>query len=325
MRRLSAGPLVLFVGIALLGAAMPALAFYDVPATLISLTSPEGAELIDRSWPYNADFFNISSHIVTQENQAFCGIATFTTILNALGVPAPELFPGFPYYVQNNLFSAATERVVRRADIEKRGMEMAEWEAFARAFPGVKAKAHYGNETSLEALRGIARRVFASSGSFVAINFLRSEMGEIKGGHWSPAAAYDEESDRVLIMDVARFKYPPVWVKLETLLRSMNTRDGARHRGLVIVTHGEEKPVPPSRSASAPVAVRSVGGGGFVATGVLSFLAGIVVSLGAWWYTQRRAVGAAAASNGAAFFDYKSVGGATPSGDSRPGSTSNII
>jgi hypothetical protein len=51
-------------------------------------------------------------------------------------------------------------------------------------------------------------------------------------------AAYDLASDQFLILDVARFKYPPVWVKAERLWLAMNTIDRAsgKTRGFVLVS-----------------------------------------------------------------------------------------
>ena len=59
-----------------------------------------------------------------------------------------------------------------------------------------------------------------------------------KGGHISPLAAFDAESDRFLILDVARYKYPPVWVKTVELFAAMNTTDSDNEnktRGYVLV------------------------------------------------------------------------------------------
>ena len=61
----------------------------------------------------------------------------------------------------------------------------------------------------LDATRGLSE-----SDRFVLLNFNRRFTGEVGGGHWSPLAAYHEASDSVLLMDVARYKYPPVWVPL---------------------------------------------------------------------------------------------------------------
>ena len=71
------------------------------------------------------------------------------------------------------------------------------------------------------------------------VNYLRKAIGQERGGHISPLAAYDAKSDRFLILDVARYKYPPVWVTASDLFAAMNTTDPANNnktRGYVLVT-----------------------------------------------------------------------------------------
>jgi hypothetical protein len=73
----------------------------------------------------------------------------------------------------------------------------------------------------------------------VIVNYLRKAMGEETGGHISPLAAYDGKADRFLILDVARYKYPPVWVKTADMFAAMNTPDAVndnKTRGFVLVT-----------------------------------------------------------------------------------------
>jgi hypothetical protein len=73
----------------------------------------------------------------------------------------------------------------------------------------------------------------------VLVNYLRKTLGEETGGHISPLAAYDAKADRFLILDVARYKYPPVWVKTADMFGAMNTPDAANNnktRGFVLVT-----------------------------------------------------------------------------------------
>jgi hypothetical protein len=63
------------------------------------------------------------------------------------------------------------------------------------------------------------------------------------GGHISPLAAYDDKTDRFLIMDVARYKYPPVWVKASDIFDAMNTPDAindGKTRGYVLVVKGDD-------------------------------------------------------------------------------------
>ncbi len=69
------------------------------------------------------------------------------------------------------------------------------------------------------------------------MNYLRKSINQESGGHISPIAAYHKESDRFLILDVARYKYPPVWVKADMLWEAMQARDGdsSKSHGFVIV------------------------------------------------------------------------------------------
>jgi hypothetical protein len=76
----------------------------------------------------------------------------------------------------------------------------------------------------------------------------RSTLGQTGTGHFSPIAAYHRASDRVLIMDVARFKYPPHWVSLRLLARAMLSKDSAtqRSRGFQLVSPDTRHSMPPA-------------------------------------------------------------------------------
>ena len=70
------------------------------------------------------------------------------------------------------------------------------------------------------------------------VNYLRKSIGQEIGGHISPLAAYDDDTDRFLILDVARYKYPPVWVTAADLYAAMNTVDSDndnKTRGYVLI------------------------------------------------------------------------------------------
>jgi hypothetical protein len=71
------------------------------------------------------------------------------------------------------------------------------------------------------------------------VNYLRKAIGQEAGGHISPLGAYDEDTDRFLILDVTRYKYPPVWVEAAALFGAMNTIDSDNNdktRGYVSVS-----------------------------------------------------------------------------------------
>lgn len=65
-------------------------------------------------------------------------------------------------------------------------------------------------------------------------------------GHFSPVGGYHSPSDKVLILDVARFKYPPHWVDLETLFRAMQSIDAETNkpRGYMLMSlNSDVKPL----------------------------------------------------------------------------------
>ena len=73
------------------------------------------------------------------------------------------------------------------------------------------------------------------------VNYLRKALGQQSGGHISPLAAYDVEADRFLILEVARYKYPPVWVKASDLFDAMNTTDGQRKQDARLCPHRQDR------------------------------------------------------------------------------------
>jgi hypothetical protein len=82
----------------------------------------------------------------------------------------------------------------------------------------------------------------------MAVNYDRRVLNQSGTGHFSPIGAYESTRDLVLILDVARFKYPPHWVPLDNLLNAMRSVDPAtkQPRGFIVM----EKP---SSQAEVPV------------------------------------------------------------------------
>jgi len=83
-------------------------------------------------------------------------------------------------------------------------------------------------------------RGLADPSDRLIVNVERSALGQGRGGHLSPLAAYHAPSDSVLLMDVASYRFPAAWIPLADLWRSMRTADAqsGRSRGLVIVRAG---------------------------------------------------------------------------------------
>ena len=192
-------------------------------ANLLDFRSDAGAELFLES-DARAAYFPLASNFLTQQNQSFCGVASIVMVLNALQVAAPTTPEFDPYhtFTQDNFLDARTDEILPRAILMRQGMTLDQIGGLIALYPANAAVRHAA-ETSLDTFRAEAREYLSKPGHFVIVNYLRKAIGQERGGHISPLAAYDAETDRFLILDVARYKYPPVWVKAPDLFNAMNT------------------------------------------------------------------------------------------------------
>merc|ERR550517_922280 len=62
------------------------------------------------------------------------------------------------------------------------------------------------------------------------VSFDRKGMKQTGDGHFSPIGAYNKESDMVLVLEVARFKYSFYWAPTHVLYRSMCQVDSTTGR-----------------------------------------------------------------------------------------------
>jgi hypothetical protein len=213
-----------------------------LPETLIDLRSPQGEQFLLEAKSHEA-YFPISTAFVTQKNQAYCGVASMVMALNAIQAPAPTSpeYQPFHTFTQDNLLDDHTEAILPRATLSRQGMTLDQLGGLLSLHP-VKVEIHHAAERGLDEFRKNAAEYLAAKNHFVIVNYLRKSMGQQVGGHISPLAAYDEKADRFLILDVARYKYPPVWVATSVLYDAMNTTDASndnKTRGYVLISNVE--------------------------------------------------------------------------------------
>ena len=218
-----------------------------LPAGLTDLSSEEGEKFFLESGAHEA-YFPISANFVTQKTQAYCGVASIVMVLNALRAPAPSSPEYLPYrtFTQDNLLDDGTDAVLPRDLLARQGMTLDQLGGLLALHP-VAVEVHHAVDGGLDGFRTAARVALGEKDHFVIVNYLRKALGQEIGGHISPLAAYDEKADRFLILDVARYKYPPVWVKASDLFDAMNTSDAAndnKTRGYVIVAKAEAPKAP---------------------------------------------------------------------------------
>ena len=205
----------------------------------IAFNSEKGDKLLVNS-SSRADYLPLTMQFVNQDNLAYSGVASAVMVLNALNVPAPTL-PGFNktyrFFTQKNVFdNPQARKIILPETVAAKDMTLKQLTRFVRSH-GIRAEAYYSSYTGLDEFRSKLIENLEQDYNFILANYSRDSIGQEKGGHISPIAAYNKESDRFLILDVSRYQYPPVWVTAEQLWEATKAVDPAsgKTRGFVWV------------------------------------------------------------------------------------------
>jgi hypothetical protein len=185
-----------------------------------------------------ADFFSYQQGWEVQINQAYCAIATSASVLNSyrgtIDLPQDPLYLPFPWATQMALVEneCVTAAVLDIDSVRHAGLGIAMVPNLLNCFlmpKGFEAVAYpVDPEFSVQHhLKDIVVNALLDKNSRVVLNYDRGGIGQgpIGHGHWSPIGAYSQEIDSFLIMDVAKYKYPPVWVPTNTLFGGVGTLD----------------------------------------------------------------------------------------------------
>jgi hypothetical protein len=205
-------------------------------------------------------YFPLAEQFVTQSDPSFCSLSSLTMVLNALNFDPKKVWKGLWRWVSEETLQCESTKVCGHSleRIKSNGLSFVEFESLARCH-GVKISSHrvLRDETGqivdengpegLQQFRSLLERISACdrAETFIVVNFSRKVLGQTGDGHFSPIGGYHKEKELVLIMDVARFKYPPYWVPLEQLWAAMAEQDKVTNepRGYFVVS-GWNKPPP---------------------------------------------------------------------------------
>ena len=170
------------------------------------------------------NFFVLAPQFQTQNEPAFCGLATLAMALNALQVDPGRVWKGvWRWYTD-----AMLESHVPLETFERDGMSFDEFAGVAR-WNGAEARPLRAGESDIETFREAVEKACVGEdesdgeledGVLVA-SYNRSVLGQTGEGHFSPVAGLAPSSDMVLVLDTARFKYPPHWVPTDLLWEAM--------------------------------------------------------------------------------------------------------
>ena len=183
----------------------------------------EQSQLIDT---LHEDFNILQKHFQPQIFRSFCGVASSSIVISALGKPVTQ------HNFFDNLSGAHTRPFI---SVFFSGMPLAELNNFLLAY-GLETRLIYASESNIGRFRKAVKKNMQNSTNFIIVNYSRKTLNQYGSGHISPIGAYDPKLDRVLILDTAEYKYPFHWLKLTDLFSAMNTFDGKKSRGYVTAT-----------------------------------------------------------------------------------------
>lgn len=222
-----------------------------LPIEAIAFSSPEGRELFAAALAAEGmgGYFPLAEQFHTQSDPSFCGPGSLVVALNALGIDPERSWKGpWRWFAEDLLDCCAT-----LAEIREHGLSIDQVACLARC-NGADADVQRADATSLTAWRA-ALATAANGNGIVIASYDRAAMGQTGSGHFSPIGGYHAARDLALILDVARFKYPPHWVPAEQLWRAMHAPDPAsgRARGWITLRRQDQGSSPGSNKSFVSV------------------------------------------------------------------------
>lgn len=196
-----------------------------LPHSCISFTSEEGKEIFRDSLlagDMNC-YFNLASQYRTQDEPAFCGLSTLVMVLNTLEVDPKKVWKSpWRWYHENML-----DCCIPLAVVEKTGITMDQFACLAACNMLNVKMVRTDQSVSVEDFRNLVKDVVRHTDQVLVVTYSRECLEQTGDGHFSPIGGYNAQRDLVLIMDTARFKYPPHWVSLSMLFNAMQELDKA--------------------------------------------------------------------------------------------------
>jgi glutathione gamma-glutamylcysteinyltransferase len=207
-----------------LGSPSPVVSFHGrkLPDHLISLEGREGQKLFHDSFRDGSatNFFSLITNYASQSDVSMCGPASLAMVLNALKLDPKQTWRRPWRWWSDEMFACCAEslQVMRRE-----GVTLELFDRIARKQSGIVVDTRPPG--SLQEFREALQRSSRTPDAHVIVSFERKALGQTGIGHFSPIAAVHESLDLVLILDVARFKYPPYWVEIPRLYEAMHGID----------------------------------------------------------------------------------------------------
>lgn len=201
----------------------------------VDFSSFEGKDLFHEALQNGTmeGFFKLISYFQTQSEPAYCGLASLSMVLNALAIDPGRKWKGPWRWFDESMLDCCEPLEKVKVD----GITFGKVVCLANC-AGAKVEALRTNHSSLDEFRRFVKRCASSEDCHVIASYHRAPLKQTGTGHFSPIGGYHAGKDMALILDVARFKYPPHWVPLPLLWEAMSTIDETtqQHRGFMLIS-----------------------------------------------------------------------------------------
>lgn len=208
-----------------------------MPEGAVPFASDEGRALFAEALARGGldGYFRLAEQFHTQSDPSFCGLGSLVVALNALAIDPGRLWKGPWRWFAEELLDCC----VSLDGVRARGLTLDELACLARC-NGADVSLVRADTCDVSAFRAAVQQS-CRGGAVLIAAYDRATLGQTGSGHYSPIGGYHPDRDLVLILDVARFKYPPHWVALEQLHRALLPRDPAtgRARGYLQLTRSK--------------------------------------------------------------------------------------
>mmetsp|Transcript_5967 Transcript_5967/g.15356 ORF Transcript_5967/g.15356 Transcript_5967/m.15356 type:complete len:473 (+) Transcript_5967:117-1535(+) len=218
-------------------AEMAAPSYYKrvLPEPCVAFSSPEGRGIFKAALNGGGMecYMALAEQFTTQAEPAYCGLTSLSMVLNALDVDPRRKWKGVWRWYDERLLDCCVSLDVARQS----GITMSELVCLAKC-QGVGVDTHTFGTFTLDQFREMLKRACSQDKSFIIASYSRKVLNQTGDGHFSPIGGYFQEKDLVLLLDVARFKYPPHWVKTAVLYEAMSRPDSdcGKPRGFVVLS-----------------------------------------------------------------------------------------
>lgn len=219
--------------------------FADLTRPLVYLNTTRAYQLVMSYYGWfdqSSDFFLYQQGWDAQINQGYCGVASAAALMNSvrgsgIELPIDPIYAPHPYATQHSLLDndCVNRHVIRyKADYDgifhfPGGLNLNQVAGLLECnLPkhGWNVTAVPVDDTvSVVQMRNDLEAALHNPFARVVVNFDRAVLGQDGHGHFSPIAGYSSSTDSFLMMDVAKYKYPPAWVPAARLHAAMHTSD----------------------------------------------------------------------------------------------------